>query len=521
MKRYLCNIAVLISMLAFAACSEESFVDNATISDENVILNDIRITGTDFEYDGNTRSSVSITESGATFTWNTNDTVGIFPNQGDQVSFAMQDGTGTQTATFSGGGWALKSSSTYAAYYPFNFYNRDLTKIPVCYNGQTQNGNANTDHIGAYDFMAASVATPSNGSVAFDMKHLGCLVQVKVNLEEAATLTKLAVKSGNDSKEFIISGYIDLTSAIPSIVQKSYDDISNALNINLNNFTVNADETATFYFMIAPLNLDGEKMEFFITKDNGDIKTYQTDGKNFVAGKAYSFTLTSENEVDFSWLSSNRYISYVENYEMKYSGDNIYQYSSYIKNPVGIIGKIEMKFKMVASNQTYFLCCGNDSRYHASEIYMGENRIVFQDNEHEFDYTWEELQASHTDCLILTASFNDKYIQLNDLKFENPMTGFNAFSPSYLFTYYYGESDDGYWLELGKGVPEGSKLYYVKIWDVYDNLVYVGGASISVNPKTGNEEYCWRSYYIGVFNYEFAHYSTTLSSYTPYGGGVD
>ena len=42
-----------------------------------------------------------------------------------------------------------------------------------------------------------------------------------------------------------------------------------------------------------------------------------------------------------------------------------------------------------------------------------------------------------------------------------------------------------------------------------------------MNPTTNKEEYCWKSYYNGEYNYEFAYYPTTHSDYTPYGGGID
>lgn len=260
-------------------------------------LKKVSITGKDFQYDGTTRSSVNITESGASFIWSENDTVGIFPNTGSQAEFAMSQGAGTHTATFSGGGWALKSSATYVAYYPYNFYNRDLKNIPVSYEGQTQNGNASTAHIGAYDFMAASVSTPENGAVSFDMQHLGCLVQLTVDLDEAATINEVSIKYGEEnSGEFITKGYIDLSSETPAIQASLLEDKSNTLSIALENFSVSAEETATVYFMMPPINLEGKTIDVTVAVDGGDTKTYQTAGKNYIAGKAYAISVTDNAE---------------------------------------------------------------------------------------------------------------------------------------------------------------------------------------------------------------------------------
>ena len=294
MKKFITKATALLSLFAVAACSEDALVENVPVAGTTV--KEISITGKDFDFESATRSSVSITESGADFIWSENDTVGIFPNTGSQAEFAMSQGAGTHTATFTGGGWALKSFATYAAYYPYNFYNRDLKNIPVSYEGQTQNGNASTAHIGAYDFMAASVSTPENGAVSFDMQHLGCLVQLTVDLDEAATINEVSIKYAEEnSGEFITKGYIDLSSETPAIQASLQEDKSNTLSIALEDFSVSAEEIATVYFMMAPVNLEGKTIDVTVTKDNDDTKTYKTAGKNFIAGKAYAIALTNKD----------------------------------------------------------------------------------------------------------------------------------------------------------------------------------------------------------------------------------
>jgi hypothetical protein len=200
-----------------------------------------------------------------------------------------------QTATFNGGGWALKHSATYSAYYPYNFYNRDLTKIPVKYEGQAQDGNVATAHLGAYDYMAASVATPSNGAVAFDMQHMGALVMLQTNLDEAKTLTSVVLKANADV--FTTTGTMDLSVVNPAITATS---ATNTFTITLSNFTVAENETSTIYFMLAPTNLLGETLEITLWDEDGEYIKYEVAGKNFVAGTAYAYTLTEGEKFDAS-----------------------------------------------------------------------------------------------------------------------------------------------------------------------------------------------------------------------------
>ncbi len=277
--------ASLLALAAMVACTEMEIRDESQDYPNNGLLQELSITGKDFQFEDATRSSVTIGESGASFAWDEDDVIGIFPDKGDQVSFAMDEGAGTQTATFSGGGWALKSSAKYAAYYPHVYENRDMTAIPVSYVGQTQNGNGNTDHIGAYDFMAAGVSTPENGAVAFDMQHLGTLVQLTITVPEPSTLTKVVLTS---STEFTETGTIDLTAETPSITA---DAQSNTFEITLNNIaTTEANEDVTVYFMTAPVDLTDSDLTITIHFADATSREVELIGKDLQAGKAYKLS---------------------------------------------------------------------------------------------------------------------------------------------------------------------------------------------------------------------------------------
>ena len=287
MNKFFKTTTALLTLSALVACGEDAAMEESLSLSNGKTLERISITGKDFQIDGATRSSVVIDHNGVSFLWAANDTVGIFPNSGSQAEFAMEEGVGMQTATFNGGGWALKHSATYSAYYPYNFYNRDLTKIPVKYEGQTQAGNAATSHLGAYDYMAASVATPSNGAVAFDMQHMGALVMLQTNLDEAKTLTSVALKANDEV--FTATGTMDLSVVNPAITTTK---TTNTFTIALSNFTVAKNETSTIYFMLAPTNLVGETLEITLSDEDGEYIKYEVAGKNFVAGTAYAYTLT-------------------------------------------------------------------------------------------------------------------------------------------------------------------------------------------------------------------------------------
>jgi hypothetical protein len=162
--------------------------------------------------------------------------------------------------------------------------------------------------------MAASVATPSNGAVAFDMQHLGCLVQLKIDLLEEAGIGNVSIKYGSSyNAMFTTTGHIDLTSATPQI--NTSEDKSSSIDIKLNNLRVKADETAVIYFMMAPVNMEGKTIDVVVTEDNGFTRTFQVAGKNFVAGKAYSYSmaLSKDNIAEVTVKTAGNLLTEVRN----------------------------------------------------------------------------------------------------------------------------------------------------------------------------------------------------------------
>ena len=274
------RLFLLLGFSSLIACTNE--LEESAPSDE---VNQITMTVKDFELDNkDSRMSVDVSPSGAVFKWSENDTVGIFPNEGGQVYFPMTNGAGTNQASFTGGGWALKTSSKYAAYYPYNFYNRDLKKIAVNYEGQTQKGNGSTAHLGAYDYMAAVATTPTSGKVNFDFQHLGCLVELNMALPRKGTLSSITLSS--DYPLFVSKGVVDLT--LPSSEIQPIQ-LSKSLTLNVENITTQSDwENVKIYMMMAPKDLTQYCVKVDVVS-NGNTYKGTIESKKMLAGRYYIF----------------------------------------------------------------------------------------------------------------------------------------------------------------------------------------------------------------------------------------
>jgi hypothetical protein len=106
-------------------------------------------------------------------------------------------------------------------------------------------------------------------------------------MEEAKTLTGVTLKT--DEEEFTISGVIDLT-AQASVITPTLS--THTLSVDLKNFEVGENGTATIYFMMAPADLSDDTLEITLSDTLGAYMKYQVAGKNMVAGKAYAYQLT-------------------------------------------------------------------------------------------------------------------------------------------------------------------------------------------------------------------------------------
>ena len=130
-----------------------------------------------------TLSSTKGSFSGNYFLWAEGDRIGIVPNSGAQIYFAVNNGAGTSTASFDGGDWAMKSTGTFYAYYPLYpdiFLSKD--HVPVSYTGQVQSGNNNSLHTGEYWTLYTEGTTAIGNTLDFSFNHLTSFFKTYVTL---------------------------------------------------------------------------------------------------------------------------------------------------------------------------------------------------------------------------------------------------------------------------------------------------------------------------------------------------
>lgn len=278
MKRTLLSLSLLALL---ASCANDDVLDTSDfITNVLITADDVQMA----ESESYTRTDLTLASGALQFAWAAEDVVGIYPNEGDQVSFPMTKGAGTKSANFDGGGWAVKSSCTYAAYFPYSVdnttYGRSYTALPLSYTGQRQTANSSTAHLGDYDYMVATASAPSNGSIAFNFTHLNSFLYVQLTTPDAATFTQLTLATDDDL--LVEEATVNIATGVITPTETS-----ESLVLDLNNIAVAAGGTLYAWMAVAPVNLLNKTLTATLTTSEG--YSYKTDiaGKTLVTGRAY------------------------------------------------------------------------------------------------------------------------------------------------------------------------------------------------------------------------------------------
>lgn len=302
------SIIAAISALISTSCTRElsSEADDAPVKIESVTMR-----AHDFEIaDNHTKTTLTIEEGGAKFSWSADDIVGVFPDleEASQVKFPIKDGNvsegeATSSANFTGNGWAVMEARKYMSYYPFKpDMNLKMKAIPVIYTGQTQVLNNNPAGIFLYDYMAAAPTKPSfNGHIGFNFKHMNALLVIDLKVPKPGKYSSLTLTC--DDVPFVTEGSLDITSDNPAI-KPVITNRSLTLNIGGIELTT-ANETLRTFMMIAPMNAEGKTIQIRLEGPNADFTTSVT-GSDYLAGRAYKVEVNDIKGGDVIQLAEGR-----------------------------------------------------------------------------------------------------------------------------------------------------------------------------------------------------------------------
>ena len=283
MKKLTLIFAILLPIL-MGACTSDGF-DNPNVSEGNEV-SVIEAIMTPFgDVQSESRTAIDMSDSKVnSLVWAEGDTIGIYPSAGgDQLSFPITDGIGTGTCIFTGGGWALKTSTDtetykYTAYSPFNrkyYLLNDNTALPINMLGQKQNGNDSSKHLGAYHIQIASGETPTSGKISFKFKHKVSFVRMDITAPCAATWKSIELES---DAAFTTKATMNLSLDVPTVTPTAQ---SNSVTLELENVkTTESNLSIVAYMMMLPVDFNDKTLTMKLTDVDNNVYSASVEIRN-------------------------------------------------------------------------------------------------------------------------------------------------------------------------------------------------------------------------------------------------
>ena len=290
----------IIPLTMLAACSSElvETANDITMGDE---VQKVTVQSHPFEFDDDTRTTLTASDKSITFSWADYDAMGVFPvapysNNQAKRTLSVPAGADAHYATFDGAGWELKEGNTYAAYVPYNGSLPSSTgydEVPVDLTGQ----DGTLETIGKkFDYMYATSSRGTvknlggkNTEIVFDFQHAVSIIQLNLTMPSLTSLdreewTSVTLSSVDGSKMWITSATMNV--ATGEVTPKK---TSSEVTLSLSNvITKPSRRTITLYLAVLPTMAK----DFTITATTRGNESYTGYfmGKTFKAGKAYRYT---------------------------------------------------------------------------------------------------------------------------------------------------------------------------------------------------------------------------------------
>lgn len=287
----------LLAGLVLAACSAEETTTTDPTPTGREGADAITMTVEGYDVDNETRTALTSVGNTLKFSWSSGDKIGVFgESKTQQLALSMVSGEDTKSASFTSDDYQLVKGKKYIAYYPLSDkVSTTGDDITVDYTGQTQTGNASTDHLGACDYIVsdATEATETN-TAAFTLQHIGTVLRLQLTMPEAGSWQSVTLSTADGSEAFTTGGTLDLSA---KAIKTEGATTSSSVTLNLDDVTTtDEDNVLTVWIMLAPVDINGKMINVTVTsalaKANDAVGSF-TPSKKYVAGKAYSISINA------------------------------------------------------------------------------------------------------------------------------------------------------------------------------------------------------------------------------------
>ena len=293
-----CAANLMIAAVAIG-CTNNEINDNAPVDPES---NGIVIITASVDQSADTRMEYEDNGSGPIKTlWNSTDKIGMFTkdgNDGKEYANSLTEGNTAEKTNFTGTNLNNRYEEVCVAVYPTkpggNAFDPDVRNYTLTTVGQTQNGNNNTEHLSAYDYMyddditIEEVGEKYQGDVSFTRQM--AMLKFKLTLppfyDNTINGAIANISLSTTDKLFTSSRKLLDATAVPDAY---------GVTLALTGMeTYDGSDPLTAYMMIHPADLNSKTVTIEVATVNGHRFTIsKTVNRAFKAGSYYTMTIAS------------------------------------------------------------------------------------------------------------------------------------------------------------------------------------------------------------------------------------
>lgn len=226
-------------------------------------------------------------DDGLTFSWKTDDAVGITTGTTNQLKFwaSSKASATTNERELYAVGYKLKQNTAYYSYSPYKWgATFDATTIQCTYNGQNQDGNASTAGLATYDYQMAA-ATSTNNACMFVYRHIGSFIRLTFRAPRTMSIAELTLQA--ETAAIATTATMNLTSATVSLGEKA-----SSFTLTTNNITVTEGEGVALYLTLPAQDLTASELDIVIGDASGTkTRLARIKGMMLKAGMLYEIPL--------------------------------------------------------------------------------------------------------------------------------------------------------------------------------------------------------------------------------------
>ena len=235
--------------------------------------------------------------SGLSFSWDSDDAMGVYSTAGGVARYSLLYGEGTTQGVFNGEGFALKEGCTYFAFFPYSQSSVDRTALPLSYTGQVVTGSGDDSAALGRAFIRSAATASSDGSAKFVFSHVGSYLRTGISLPAGTPIDKVSFVPmyGEMPQEMSLNlenGAVATLSSSP------------VMEVAANSSAVPESGAFTLWSAMPP---GTPKTDYVLLIESaGTTYTARHAASNFTPGKAYRWDISPDllgNEGDWAFAS--------------------------------------------------------------------------------------------------------------------------------------------------------------------------------------------------------------------------